>query len=1739
MAIGQSPYAIYNNPADIDHVNPINGNIFISVPLLSYPQVGKDLRLQFNIYYNDKQWYIPNFTPNPANNGTFTGAWSWYDFNQNSNQVDTIGAYVARDQHLDFGQDNVNTSQTVGQQPTTCTYNTITLAFWVRSSDGSKHYYGDNSSQTDSGNGCTQNPYGLAGNIYPATDESGYAPANGTYVSGSTAMYDSSGIKYTSNGSAGETVTDPNGNSITSTANGWTDSVGRLLPGSTSLPGFSDNSGPSSAKDPVPGVPISPGGTTCPAGTTQARDWAVPAEGGTTEHYYLCYSSFTFQTAFNVSSYIPSDEIIEGSSSNQNSRPAILLTAVELPNHTAYTFTYDSYLSLTKLGLPTGGSISYIWQNIFLGQGNSAPLSRALKTRIVNDENGNSATWTYHWQLNETTNSSGGITEAPPFWSVITDPLGNDVEYEFYTLTVSPFSEDHHTQYNGCGPHDTFSDSVCSPSGGTVMSTESYLYTQIVSNAADPNTPSWSQGPLYERSTVTTTLPVASGNRITKTVTTFSPPYGTPCTTYTSFGSIGALFATHHTSSCNQYPQPQSVAAYAYGSSGPGGLLRTDTTTYQWQISSSALVANLLNIPSSIVRTDGSGNWVSQTGYGYDGIGNQTSVGRYLSSSSALTSTTQYNSQGMPTLLTDPLNHKTSISSYQCSGAFPESVVTPYGSTTTMVETTTYGYDCTTGKMTSEKDPNNQITSYSYNDSLNRLTGVGYPDGGSLTINYADSQSGSLPYVTTSQVTGEAAGPINRQTDYDGLGRPIHQILTSDASGADYVDTSYDLLGRVKTVSNPHRPSNPVSTEDGTTTYTYDALGRKVQEQEPDGTSVQQWCFGGITLNGVGNCHPNEAGNSDFWIDHADETAKDWQQTTDSLGRISVALEPNTSNVPSLKTSYSYNAQDNLTSVIQSGGTGDTPRQRLFMYDALSRLTNACNPEALPQNTGNACTSTSGPWSQIYSYDANGNVHTRTDAKNVVTTYSYDDLDRVTSKNYSDGGTLNAYYYYDTTICGIPPDNPIGRLTYSWTSPSTTNVGPSDPNQVGVRCDQYDPMGRDTGWDVSVNYPGAPSDGYGGGTAITYDVAGNVSTYLVGPNGPAGTTPFHQFDYTYDGADRLLTIKLDTAKSVGVPTSIPTIIFEAAPKGSSSAYSAMGLEHAQISVNTSGQPVMLYDHTFDRRGRPATSMYTTGTGAVGGAGSQAYSYTMGYLGNSSVSSAADSVVGSMNIGNTGYDNLNRLTALTYTNGAYGGITAAWAYDNFGNQLSQTLTGHSSTPVPGNTTTHYDAQNHISFTSRDGNALPYDADGNLTYDVQYAYAYDAENRLCAIKLSNTYKIYVYDAQGNRIAKGNITPQGTPAPDVSMCSPLKNGFSITQAYAIGLNGEEVENYTPGQTWHNTNVYNGDTLIATYAGNYMSIPMTDWQGTRRAQLRNNQSMSGIMEFLSLAYGDGFTMVGGTTFDSLVQFTGQQYNQEDNLYNFKARYYGDWVGRFMSPDWNEGLDAVPFADFSNPQSLNLYSYGGNNPLSNTDDDGHDVLVCTPYGAGGQDCQTISNDQYAAAQKAGNGGLNVPTLDQVGMNGDGSGQFNATNITDANGNVVGTATYVPENEHTDYYANRVGIGVIATASRGVTQVTAVAAAVYGAVGGAAVITGGGSALTTLAGEDAIGLTGNQAINRMIGEGQRQLIRQFFKTGEFPEGLSQRTLKLYAEVAKRAIEAGRDQLGVQAQRLQMISRVLH
>lgn len=87
-----------------------------------------------------------------------------------------------------------------------------------------------------------------------------------------------------------------------------------------------------------------------------------------------------------------------------------------------------------------------------------------------------------------------------------------------------------------------------------------------------------------------------------------------------------------------------------------------------------------------------------------------------------------------------------------------------------------------------------------------------------------------------------------------------------------------------------------------------------------------------------------------------------------------------------------------------------------------------------------------------------------------------------------------------------------------------------------------------------------------------------------------------------------------------------------------------------------------------------------------------------------------------------------------------------------------------------------------------------------------------------------------------------------------------------------------------------------------------------------------------------------------SLLQdSTGKERDTETGLDYFLARYYSGAQGRFLSPDEFKGGpdDALtgaeiappgplPYADITNPQSLNKYTYVLNNPLKYTDPDGH-----------------------------------------------------------------------------------------------------------------------------------------------------------------------------------------------------------
>jgi RHS repeat-associated protein len=74
--------------------------------------------------------------------------------------------------------------------------------------------------------------------------------------------------------------------------------------------------------------------------------------------------------------------------------------------------------------------------------------------------------------------------------------------------------------------------------------------------------------------------------------------------------------------------------------------------------------------------------------------------------------------------------------------------------------------------------------------------------------------------------------------------------------------------------------------------------------------------------------------------------------------------------------------------------------------------------------------------------------------------------------------------------------------------------------------------------------------------------------------------------------------------------------------------------------------------------------------------------------------------------------------------------------------------------------------------------------------------------------------------------------------------------------------------------------------------------------------------------------------------KFTGKERDAETNLDYFGARYYSSTLGRWVSADWSAIPAPVPYADFADPQSLNLYTYVRNLPTTKVDPEGHHPVL-------------------------------------------------------------------------------------------------------------------------------------------------------------------------------------------------------
>ena len=79
--------------------------------------------------------------------------------------------------------------------------------------------------------------------------------------------------------------------------------------------------------------------------------------------------------------------------------------------------------------------------------------------------------------------------------------------------------------------------------------------------------------------------------------------------------------------------------------------------------------------------------------------------------------------------------------------------------------------------------------------------------------------------------------------------------------------------------------------------------------------------------------------------------------------------------------------------------------------------------------------------------------------------------------------------------------------------------------------------------------------------------------------------------------------------------------------------------------------------------------------------------------------------------------------------------------------------------------------------------------------------------------------------------------------------------------------------------------------------------------------------------------------------KFTGKERDAETNNDDFGARYYSSQFGRWISPDWSAIPAPVPYANLTNPQTLNLYAMVHDNPEAFADLDGHGAIAMSSQG--------------------------------------------------------------------------------------------------------------------------------------------------------------------------------------------------
>jgi RHS repeat-associated protein len=156
-----------------------------------------------------------------------------------------------------------------------------------------------------------------------------------------------------------------------------------------------------------------------------------------------------------------------------------------------------------------------------------------------------------------------------------------------------------------------------------------------------------------------------------------------------------------------------------------------------------------------------------------------------------------------------------------------------------------------------------------------------------------------------------------------------------------------------------------------------------------------------------------------------------------------------------------------------------------------------------------------------------------------------------------------------------------------------------------------------------------------------------------------------------------------------------------------------------------------------------------------------------------------------------------------------------------------------------------------------------------------------------------------------------------------------------YWYGAGTEILDESTASGTFTNEYVFFGGKRIAirNVSAGTSDYYEEDMLGSSRTLVQaGGTSPCFDADFLPFGYEKDVT----TTCSQNYKFEGKERDTETGDDDFGARYYTFRLGRWLSADWSSVPAPVPYANLTNPQTLNLYAMISDNPESFADLTGH-----------------------------------------------------------------------------------------------------------------------------------------------------------------------------------------------------------